>query len=166
MFGVLNFNVQRLLKWWIFPNWHIPEFIFWNNCCHCPKDNHSQSIHCRSPRKSRSKGDFWTLVKAKKQLCVCKLRRKLAYLQLDSKMVTSRFVSQRGKLRTSQLRVKPRKRVSIKHARAGDSLCFQRCHPFKPFVVFKSTPDNGDLVSVLLGRSAPSALLRICDFAR
>lgn len=52
----------------------------------------------------------------------------MVYLQPGSKTVTSRFVSQRGKLRASQLRVK---RVSIKRVRVGDCLCFQRCHPFK-----------------------------------
>lgn len=69
-----------------------------------------------------------------------KLRRKLAYLQLDSKMVTSRLVSERGKLRASQLRVKHTKRVSIKRERARDSLCFQRCHPFKPKRCVKIQP--------------------------
>lgn len=79
-----------------------------------------------------------------------KEKRKLAYLQLDSKNGTMPFVSQRGRLWTSQLQVNGENRFPYSVCKLV-IVCVSARSPIQPIVRFKSKQKNGDFCLCPLG---------------
>lgn len=80
---------------------------------------------------------------------------------------TTQFVSQCGKLRTSQLRLGREHTFPENGCKPASCPCASARSPIQPIVPFKIQTEkqrnNGDLVSVLRGRSAPKRSLSYAD---